>query len=98
MGREDSNNDPRHTLLIMPFKEFATKSTGMKADFVFIDSIGDRLSLASHCLTLAPIFAVHDHQAEQLDGLGFKYIRGFNSIVQTVFVSNTVDLSRMKLE
>ena len=51
-----------------------------------------------HCLTLAPIFAVHDHQPEQLNNMGFKYVLGFNSIIQTVFASDTVDLSGIVLQ
>lgn len=90
-------NDPRHTLLVMPIDEFAAKSADLKADFVFIDSVGDRFSLIAHGLTLAPIVAIHDYQEGQLSTQGFKYVRGFNSIIQTVFVSNTVDLSGIHL-
>ena len=92
-------NDPRHTLLVMPTEQFAAKSAGRKADFVFLDSAGDRGSLMPHCLTLAPVFAIHDYLEEQLKSLkpGFMYVRGFNSKIQTVFASDTMDLSGMTL-
>jgi hypothetical protein len=91
-------DDPRHTILIWQPTEFIRESTGMKADFVFIDSAGERFALTEHSLTLAPIFAMHDRRADEFTGMGFKYVRGFNSIVQTVFVSNTIDLAGIELE
>ena len=90
-------DDPRHTLHVMQPKEFVAASVGLKADFVFIDSAGDRFLLTDHSLTLAPIFAMHDCREGQLRDMGFKYVRGFNSVVQTVFVSNTIDLAGIKL-
>lgn len=93
-----STNDPRHTILIMPPDEFAAKSAWMRTDFVFLDCVGNRFLLARHCLTLAPIFAIHDCQAEELSTMGFKYVRGFNSKIQTVFASNTIDLTGIELE
>lgn len=97
-------NDPRHTMVITTTKRFIPHSTGMRADFVFIDSAdaGGRVELMPHALTIAPLFAIHDCQvippwASELDHLGAKYVRGFNSAVQTVFASNTIDLSGLRL-
>lgn len=91
-------DDFRHEIFVLPTWAFVAVSTGMKADFVFVDAAGDRVPLIQHALTLAPILAVHDYQEGQLDGLGFKYVRGFNGTIQTVFASNTIDLSELRPE
>ena len=93
-------DDPRHRLFILPPEKFATMSTGMKADFVFLDSgpsMTERLTLIPHCLTIAPIFAMHDCTVREFEHPGFKYLKAFNSIIQTVFASNTIDLSGLTL-
>jgi hypothetical protein len=91
-------DDPRHRIIVTPTEEFEARSTGMRADFVFLDSAGGRYALMPHCLTLAPIFAIHDCREGELSTMGFKYVRGFNSKIQTVFASNTIDLTGIELE
>jgi len=90
--------DMRHTLIVTPADNFAPASKDMRADFVFIDCIGQRDHLFGHALTLAPIFAVHDRQENDgIAAMGFKYIKCFNSHIQTVFLSNTIDLSSLEI-
>lgn len=93
-------DDERHTLIIKPAEEFAAISKSMKSDFVFVDCAPNsiRLELLSHAITLSPIIAIHDCLEKNLDGLEFVHIKGFNKTIQTVFASNTVDLSGLELE
>ncbi len=93
--------DKRHTLIITDSENFIDYSEGMKAEFVFLDSgpsFRTRWSLLEHALTLAPIIAIHDCLTDAFKGKKFKYVKGFNSTIQTVFASNTVDLSDLELE
>ena len=92
--------DKRHTVIITDSENFVDYSKGMKADFVFLDSgpsFTARWELLEHALNLAPIIAIHDYKGD-FKGKGFKYSKGFNSTIQTVFASNTVDLSGLELE
>jgi hypothetical protein len=91
--------DPRHALVITQPDGFEMHSAKMKADFVFVDSGpgSDRVKLVQHGLKLAPVVAVHDYLEQNLMCLGTKYMRGFNSTIQTVFVSNTVDLDDLRI-
>ena len=88
-------DDKRHTMILTPSDNFAQASKDLRSDFVFVDCINGREHLFEHVLTLAPIFAIHDRQQGQITG--FKYVKGFNSHIQTVFASNTVDLSGLEL-
>lgn len=93
-------NDQRHQLIIASPENFAARSAGMKADFVFLDSgptMAERLTLVPHCLTLAPVFAMHDCTVREFEHPGFKYLKAFNSVIQVVFASNTIDLSGLEL-
>ena len=91
-------DDPRHVMMVYSSPgECVEKSIGMKADFVFVDSAGSRFDEVEHGLTIAPVVAIHDCLEVELMGRGYKYVRGFNSKIQTVFVSNTVDLSNLKI-
>lgn len=93
-------NDSRHKIIVIGSGKFASASADMRADFVFLDSgpaMSDRMTLVPHALTVAPIFAIHDCQENELHTYGFKYLRGFNGIIQTVFASNTIDLSGIML-
>lgn len=99
-GEKVGVNDKRHTLIITDSGNFADRSKGMKADFVFLDSgpsFTARWELLEHASTLAPIIAIHDYRGDFVNE-GFKYSKGFNSTIQTVFASNTVDLSGLELE
>lgn len=93
-------NDKRHKLIIVPPKDFITDSQDMKADFVFVDSApqSTRKPLLSHALILAPIVGIHDSRIENVSHLECKYVKAFNDKIQTVFASNTLDLSELELE
>jgi len=95
-GDRIRTGDERHNLIVIPSGEFMAASTGMSADFVFIDCVGDRGILMPHALTLAPVFAIHD--TREHDVKGFRYVRGFNGHIQTVFASDTMDLSGLEIE
>jgi hypothetical protein len=102
-------DDKRHRLIVCLAETrrgcfishgFVDASAGMKADFVFLDSGPDmetRVSLIDHAMTLAPIVAIHDMK-EKAVTQDVKYMRGFNSIIQTVFMSNSVDLAGLEIE
>jgi len=95
-------DDPRHKLIIAPPDEFEplTRTSGIRADFVFLDSgptMIERLALVSHCLKLAPVFAMHDYEPWVFLQHGFKYVKAFNSTIQVGFASNTIDLSGLTL-
>ena len=95
--------DARHKFIVVPSEEFAAASQGMHADFVFVDSgptITHRFKLLPHALKLAPILAIHDCTARDVRGQKVEcvHIKEFNRNIQTVFVSDTVDLSGLELE
>ena len=91
-------DDPRHTMMVYSSPgECVEKSMGMQADFVFVDSTGNRFDEVAQGLTIAPVVAIHDCQEDALTKFGYKYVRGFNSKIQTVFVSNTIDLSGLEI-
>ena len=92
-------DDARLTLIITAPSNFKELSTNAKADFVFLDCapLDTRNELIPHVLSLAPIFAVHDCVPKDLSEYGFKYVKGANSKIQTVFASNTVDLGGLGL-
>ena len=95
-------DDGRHRIIISPPEELMDASDGMKADFVFLDNapIHVRIALVEYALALAPIFGIHDCSVETLKtypGGDCKYLAGFNTKIQTVFASNTVDLSGLTL-
>ena len=91
-------DDPRLTLISTHSDNFEDFTRHMKADFVFLDCapMVTRMTLKYHALTLAPIFAIHDCREGELKPL-FKFVKGFNSEIQTVFASNTVDLEGLGL-
>ncbi len=91
-------DDKRFTLVITSPDNFKDLSQGKKADLVFLDCapLGARQKLIPHALSLAPIFAIHDYQERTLKK-EYKYVKGFNSKIQTVFASNTVDLKELEL-
>jgi hypothetical protein len=88
-------DDKRHTIIVTHLDNFIQASMDLRSDFVFIDCINGREHLFGHALELAPVFAIHDRQQGEITG--FKYVKGFNSHIQTVFASNTVDLSMLEL-
>ncbi|MHC4607050.1 MAG: O-methyltransferase [Planctomycetota bacterium] len=94
-----TREDDRHTLIITPTTSFIKISTGLNADFVFVDSAphGGRHELLEHALKIAPIVGFHDSKESNFVDSGCVYVRGFNSKIQTVFVSNTIDLSDLEL-
>ncbi len=93
-----ADEDPRFTLIITAPDNFEGLSENGKVDFVFLDCapMVTRMKLKYHALTLAPIFAIHDCREQALKPL-FKFVKGFNDKIQTVFASNTVDLKELEL-
>ena len=93
-------NDQRHKLIIIPAQDFLNNSKGMNSDFIFLDCAPSkmRFELLPQALTMAPIVGIHDTQIHDVDRFKCKYIRGFNSIIQTVFVSNEIDLSALEIK
>ena len=92
--------DDRHKLIIVSHEQFVNKSMGMKADFVFLDSgpsFKTRFGLMKHAKTLAPVLAIHDCLINRFNNEGFKYVKGFNGVIQTVFASDTVNLDELRL-
>ncbi len=91
-------DDERLTLISTSSENFEDFTRDMRADFVFLDCapMVTRMKLKYHALTLAPIFAIHDCREQALKPL-FKFVKGFNDKIQTVFASNTVDLKELEL-
>lgn len=96
-GKKVCAEDTRHEVIVAHSRRFLDVLSGMKAGFVFIDGAGSRIPLVTASLDVAPLFAIHDCQQKELEHLGIKYLRGFNSTIQTVVGSNTMDLSGLKL-
>jgi len=94
-----ANDDRRHTVVITNYRNFKGISAGMRSDFVFVDSAphDKRLELLDHALQLAPIVGIHDCKASGIGSFDCKYIKAFNSKIQTLFASNIVDLSGLEL-
>ena len=95
-------DDKRHRIIVAKPEDLVRASQGMKADFVFLDNspITARIAMVEHALILAPVFGIHDCSAETLRtyrGGDCKYVVGFNSKIQTVFASDTVDLSGLTI-
>ena len=92
--------DSRHTLIIVPAEDFDARSEGMIADFVFLDCAPKhtRFDLFPSSLTIAHIVGIHDCSAVDVSRFECKYVKDFNSVVQTVFASNSRDLSGLEIE
>jgi len=93
-------DDERHTVILEPADRFVYASAGMTADFIFIDCAPMRIrfDILRIALKLASIAAIHDCGESDVTGVTTpRYIKTFNSIVQTVVVSETMDLSELEI-
>jgi len=87
-------------MIVAPSTSFTKRTIGMKADFVFVDCAphDTRKGLLEHSLALSEIVGFHDCHESGPVQFGCKYTKAFNGIIQTAFVSNTIDLSGIELE
>lgn len=93
-------DDDRQALILTANANFADMSEGMEANFIFLDCApaSMRFELLPRAAVMAPVVGIHDCRTRDVEGQEYKYIKEFNSVIQTVFVSHTVDLSGIEIK